>query len=890
MKGFLSFFVMMMFFISSIAQKEASRAPMDSQFIQYAEKSRKKSAEAEDNQYSTGYFPSPAKLHFNEFADETMRKKSIEQLPESYDLRDFGYVTSVKDQNPLGSCWTFSSIGAIESRWIQLGGYSKYSVDLSEENMATCHGFEFGIDDGGNDMIAAAYLTRLAGPATEASDPYSKNPNAQCPNFRVDIPQYVPTVLWLPKDVDIVKKAILDFGAVTSSIHVDQHPFFAGQLLSMSEQNYTFYYGGTNPVNHGVLIVGWDDDISVTGGSSSPGNSTGAWIVKNSWGDEWADDGYFYVSYKDTRFLSSVSLFPERIEKSEVDTMYMFDKLGMTTSYGFRNEEAYGLAKYEAPSENFINKVGTFVNTSGSVVDVEIYDDFDGDTLTNLLASSEQNFCKFPGYYTIDIPTIVSGDFYVKVKYYTPGYSYPIPAEAEISFQGEDYALPELQDSGYFWISEEADEWKPMGGNIENYEADLSIRVYADRNTELNAFFEANKTLTCVGSPVEFSHRSNGEISSIEWDFGEGASPATANTGGPHSVSYSEPGLKDIQLTITGPSGTKILSKKSYIDVVEELDIFLPYTETKLVDGKTLPLNAFGADEYTWSPSEGLNTTTGPSVIASPADTTTYTVSGTLGTCTGSASIKINVVENPDNDDVCDAFELVPGGWYGVYTNRNATVEDGEPAPPEGECDEPMHWCVEGGVQNSVWFKFTGPERGVVSFDAPGMDNQLAIWKIEHCDSLFSETGRELIAAFDDYYPEEEFYAAALENVSVEPGQQYFLQVDGSAGGVEASFALIFWDYPLNAEEYKSEIDNFEMLRVFPNPGNGIFEVALEGDDIENVNISVFDASGKAVFIDQYINIPGVNYNLYLQDLQPGIYYMKLDTGAKTYKRNLMIQ
>lgn len=889
MKFFLGVITGLMFFAYAFTQKEAERAPLNPEFIKYAtEKSSKKSAGVESKQYATGYYPAPVELQFNDRIYQGDRKKSAEQLPVSYDLRDYDLVTSVKDQNPLGSCWTFSSIGAIESRWVQLGGYTYRSIDLSEENMGTCHGFEFGINDGGNDLIAAAYLTRLDGPATEASDPYSRNANVQCPTTPVVIPQYVPTVIWLPKDVDIVKEAILKYGAVTSSIFVDPDPF-TGNLLSMNDKFYTFYYGGTSPVNHGVLIVGWNDNKVVTGGPASPGTSIGAWIVKNSWGDEWGDNGYFYVSYEDSKFLSSVSQFPERIEKSEVDTLYMFDKLGMTTSYGFRKDIGYGLAKYEAPGSHFVRKVGTFINTAGSYVDIEIYDDFDGDTLTNLLSVSEHNFCKFPGYYTFDIATVVEGDYYVKLKYNTPGYGYPIPAEAEITFQGEEYALPSIKDSGIFWISEDDMEWKPLGEDIENYQADLCIRVYADRYTDLNPFFIVDKNLTCVGSPVQLSHSSIGDINSYEWDFGEGATPQSATTPGPHEITYGTPGLKDISLTITGPSGSKTLTKKSYVEVVEELDIFLPFSTVKLVDGKTLPLNAYGADEYTWSPATGLSTTTGSYVEASPTDTITYTVSGTLGACAGSTSIKINVVENPDNDDICDAFEILPGS-YGSYSNINATVEDGEPAPEEGECDEPMFWCVEGGLQNSVWFKFKGPERGVISVDAPGMDNQLALWKIEECDSIFSETGRELVAAFDDYYGVSKQYAAALENVDVIPGEQYYLQVDGSAGGEEGSFTLIFWDYPLNSDEYQVEMKNLDNLKVFPNPGNGIFEVSLEGEDLENISISVFNSAGKAVYLDEYVNIPGLTHTLYLQDLNPGIYYLRLDGEGKSFNRNLIIR
>jgi hypothetical protein len=62
-----------------------------------------------------------------------------------------------------------------------------------------------------------------------------------------------------------------------------------------------------------------------------------------------------------------------------------------------------------------------------------------------------------------------------------------------------------------------------------------------------------------------------------------------------------------------------------------------------------------------------------------------------------------------------------------------------EPSPPETEngCETPMEWCIEGGLQNSVWFWFTAPPKGMVSISAKGMDNQLALYKAETCDDLF---------------------------------------------------------------------------------------------------------------------------------------------------------
>ncbi|MCK4920802.1 MAG: T9SS type A sorting domain-containing protein [Bacteroidales bacterium] len=867
------------------AQNKPERAPLNPEFVKFSKQYDNITDKKSTNENSLGYIPSPLYLNFNQeyLSPVPNSKKSTADLPLRYDLRNLGCVTSVKDQNPLGSCWTFASIGAIESSWL-INRHG--SFDLSEENMGTCHGFEFGINEGGNNLIAAAYLTRLDGPVLESSDPYSKNIYATCPTESVTIPAYVPTVTWLPKDVNIVKKAIYENGAATASMYT------GGNYMNsyMNSMDYTFFYGGTNSPDHAVLIIGWDDEKVIRGGAESPSETIGGWIVKNSWGTEWGLGGYFYVAYEDTRFLSSSAIFPERINLDEVDTLYMEDFLGATSSYGFRHEIGYGLVKYEAPAEHFINKIGTYINSSGTFIDIEIYDDFTGDSLLeNLISSSYNNIVKFPGYYTFDIAALVEGDYYIKVKYNTPGYNYPIPAETTISYQGEPYAAPEINQEGFSWISKDAIDWDAMGSDIEYRDADLCIRAYANRNTTLNPFFNANNVLTCVGSEVEFTENSNGDVTNYLWDFGKGASPATADTKGPHKIIYSSPGLKDIFLEISGPDGTKKLEKKSYIEVVEALDVFLPYSEILLVNGKSVALTAIGAENYSWSPAEGLSSTTDNPVIASPTESIVYTVSGTLGNCSGSTTVKINVVNNPPNDDVCEAIEILWGGHLGPYTNINATVEDHEPYPPEGECDEPMHWCVEGGLQNSVWFTFVGSERGIISIDAPGMDTQLALYKADACDSIFSPTGYEMVAAFDDYYDVEP-YAAALENVAVIPGERYFLQVDGSAGGVEGYFSFIFWDYPLGIEE-RNEIFNTENpLNIFPNPSTGIFEITLPGNSEEILNLHIFDALGKMVYYENHVHQPGEAIKLNIENFDNGIYYLSVGNDEKIYHKKLIIQ
>jgi C1A family cysteine protease/PKD repeat protein len=859
------------------AQEKAQRSPLNPEFTKYIDYQKSNPEKKNSGGYATGYVPSPMYLHFNTVQLAEEGKKSMEALPSYYNLKDFGWVTPVRNQGPAGACWSFSTMGAIESRWLKLGIGTPATLDLSEQNMATCHGFQAGINDGGSDYIAAAYLSRLSGPVTEASDPYNPVATASCKEKGLILPAYSPQTIWLPKDINIIKKAIMDYGAVTASI-------FVGQLDKYyNTSDKTFYYDGTSPVDHGVLVIGWDNNLVVNGNLVKP-KSKGAWIVKNSWGTTWGDQGYFYVSYEDSRFLSSCSYYPERIEKTAIDTMFMYDWLGATQSFGFRADSASAVAKFDAPQKMFINKIGTFVNASGSVIDIDIYKEFSNDSIPGqLVASSRNNFCKFPGYYTFDIPAVVEGSYYVKVKYKTPGYNYPIPVEAAISYQGVPYAIPVLEPAGRFWISSDEEEWLPLGNDVKDYEADLSIRIYADRNTSLNPFFTANKTVSCVNGDVTFTSSSNGTVNSYQWDFGAGASPATANTAGPHNVTYSTTGLKTISLTITGPDGSRTLIKNSYIDVVTALDIFLPYSEKILIKGKSIPLVAFGADTYSWSPSNGLNSNSGSNVMASPTESITYTVTGSMGTCTGSASVKINVVVGPSNDDVCHAIQLT---GYGVYNNIYATSQDGEPAPPEGDCNTPLQWCVEGGLQNSVWFWFIAPAGGKVSFTTKGMDTQIAIYKAENCDSIVSGSF-DMIAANDDYFPEAQFFAAALSMVDVVPGQKYYVQIDGSAGGDEGSFELIYDEWPVSTEDMNIS----EKFSIYPNPSNGTFRFLYDSGITEKVNIRIYNFSGKEIYSRNY-NSTGLplDEQIRLSDMAPGVYMFELASGHQVLHKNLVIK
>jgi C1A family cysteine protease len=866
----------LLFSLTLAAQNKPRHAPLNPEFVRYIEAKKNGTLKTETSTgYMLGYVPSPLYLSFAEHQGKT-NLKFLYEFPTSYDLRALGLVTPVKNQGSGtfgGNCVAFATMGSIESAWLVRGDGT---YDLSEQNIAACYGYLWDYGEGANHEMATAYLTRFSGPVLETEDPY----NLQVHPCRSDLSPtgLVPEARWLPRNNDLIKQTIMDYGGLFCSVHIDNAGF--------DETSKSYVYKGTESPNHAWVVVGWNDLKLTQGG-------IGAWIIKNSWGDDWMQAGYVYCSYEDTKIMSDVAYFPERWDNGDIDTKYMYDYLGAISSVGYGDNITYGMAKYVAPVEQFITRVGTFVNTEGSILDFEIWDDFNSKILSNLITSKHNVYVSYPGFYTFDLPATVNGDFYIKVKYHTPGNEFPVPVEEYI----KDYANPVI-DTSVNWISSDGINWSSCNPDSTSAGQNLTIRAYAVELDSPIALFESNLENVCLGSTVTFTFLENDSVTSYNWDFGEDASPATAIGKGPHQVSYSTTGRKTIGLSVSGPNGSDTKIRHNYIDIVPEIDVIIPESQDKTPVGIPYEITAFGADTYEWSPATYLNTTTGQTVIATPdvPGDYTYIVTGYQGTCSGTDTFTLSAKIRPINDNVCDAMEIRPGGWIGTFpdgkylNNKNATKESNEPAPAEGGCNVPMKWCIEGGVQNSVWFWFTATERGVVSFNTHGFDEQIAIYRADSCADIL-EDNYILIAANDDYYDESypvgQKFACALESVTVEPGKKYFVQIDGSAGGTEGYFNMIFWDYPMGIEINEESA----FLEVFPNPGTGIYNLRFNNTSARKVRIEIFNTGGKVVLKQDYEASASILESSFdLSGYSPGIYLIRIISAEKVLYRKIVMQ
>ncbi|XVF48887.1 hypothetical protein PTKIN_Ptkin03bG0224500 [Pterospermum kingtungense] len=197
-------------------------------------------------------------------------------LPESKDWREEGIVSPVKDQGHCGSCWTFSTTGALEAAYAQAFGKG---ISLSEQQLVDCATAfnNFGCH-GGLPSQAFEYIKYNGGLDTEEAYPYTGEDGVckfSSENIGVQVKDSVNITLGAE---DELKHAVAFVRPVSVAFEVVRDFRFYKNGVFTSETC------GSTPmdVNHAVLAVGYgvDDDVPY-------------WLIKNSWGENWGDNGYF---------------------------------------------------------------------------------------------------------------------------------------------------------------------------------------------------------------------------------------------------------------------------------------------------------------------------------------------------------------------------------------------------------------------------------------------------------------------------------------------------------------------------------------------------------------------------------------------------------------------
>ena len=346
-------------------------------------------------------------------------------------------LPAVRDQGIYGVCWSFSTISLIETNLIKKNLASS-DIDLSELHLVNytyncvndpLGGLEGDVNKfdtsygslmqyGGNVEMAANSLLDWEGAVNEDVVPYTIDYIRQVENEQLN------DSLAYGKDVahvqnfyrvnitsrDDVKKAVMDYGAVSISYWSDQSSDWSTDNYNSSTAAY--YCPNAYTSNHAVTIVGWDDDYSADNFATTP-DGNGAWIVRNSWGSYYGKEGYFYLSYYD-KSIYTVGYALEAELSNNYDNNYQYDgaMLYGYMGYGGSNNKYANIFEAKANQDGSENiKAVSFMTGRSTNLNytVSIYTNLTDETNpeSGTLAAQKSGITTYDGTYTVNLDSPV---------------------------------------------------------------------------------------------------------------------------------------------------------------------------------------------------------------------------------------------------------------------------------------------------------------------------------------------------------------------------------------------------------------------------------------------------------------------------------------------------
>lgn len=394
-----------------------------------------------------------------------LRAACADQLPSFWYAGNVGKKPTVKSQGKYGTCWALTATSALEAALLP-----EEQLVFSAEHMALQNAFNIGLSEGGDYMMVMAYLSGWQGPVLEEEDPYGDGQSPEGLNPAVHVQEMQ---LLRDASVEEVKEAVYRYGAVQTSLYMSRSTTDGSQLYYNKTEN-AYYYPQEEAPDHDILILGWDDQFSRFDFSQTP-ETDGAFICLNTWGEDFGEDGIFYVSYADANIADSAIVYTRLDSTDNYVRLYQSDDCGWQGRQGYEDATCWFANVYTAESREKLSAAGFYATGDDTEYEIYAVKNFEGKDSFAQRIFLQGGTLERAGYYTIDLEFPVEleagEDFAVIVKITTLGSDNPVAVE----YQADAYTQGVTLDGKNGYLSQDGTRWEHTE---ERYGTNVCLKAY----------------------------------------------------------------------------------------------------------------------------------------------------------------------------------------------------------------------------------------------------------------------------------------------------------------------------------------------------------------------------------------------------------------------------
>ena len=390
-----------------------------------------------------------------------------EILPVRYDAREMGKVPVIKSQGTLGTCWALTATSALEAALMP-----EEHLVFSADHLSMKNGFYITQNEGGDYMMAMAYLSGWYGPVPESEDPYG---DGYSPDGLTACAHVQEMQLLKGMSRREIKRMIYLYGPVQTSLYMDRRTT-SKDLDYYDYETCAYYYPEEKKPTHDILILGWDDAYPKENFKQQP-SKDGAYICQNTWGESFGESGIFYVSYEDANMARGGIAYTCVEASDNYDHIYQTDVCGWQGRQGYEEESCYFANIYTAGEAEYLRAVG-FYTTGASYYEIYTVNQFQDTLSFDSRVLRKTGHIENSGYFTVKlgqaVPLEPGERFAVVVRIITPGATKPVAVEMNKDIYSQGVTLEGKE--GYLSLTGEVWEYTE-----EKFSTNVCLKAYTSK-------------------------------------------------------------------------------------------------------------------------------------------------------------------------------------------------------------------------------------------------------------------------------------------------------------------------------------------------------------------------------------------------------------------------